>query len=184
MSDMEHAYFGKEVAEVLQIGNSTLRKWCLALEKQGYQFTRGGYNNSRAFLERDILTLRRMKELIQNKSITLETASEIVLSRVQGSERTEVVPKENEVQERTFSAALFLEQNEMIAEMLERQERLEQQNELLFQKLREQQEFIADKLEEKEKKLMEVIRESKEYQRMIASSLEQKKKGFWKRLFE
>lgn len=182
-SKIEHAYFGKEVSEVLQIGNSTLRKWCLALEKQGYQFTRGGHNNSRAFLERDILTLRRMKELIQNKNITLETASEIVMSRLQEAERTEVVPQENEIQEQTTLPALFVEQNEMIIELLERQEQLEKQNEIMFQKLQEQQNFIADQLEQKDRKFMAALQESRELQQQIASSLEEKKKGFFARLF-
>lgn len=43
----ERAYWGKDVAKQLGIGRSTLTKWCLALESQGYPLVRGE-NNSRA----------------------------------------------------------------------------------------------------------------------------------------
>jgi DNA-binding transcriptional MerR regulator len=73
-SKNESAYWSKEVSDILQIADSTLRKWCLSLEKNGYEFVRGT-NNSRAFVERDVLLLRRMKELIQSKGVTVENAT-------------------------------------------------------------------------------------------------------------
>lgn len=180
-SEIEHAYYGREVAEILQIGNSTLRKWCLALEKQNYKFVRGN-NNSRAFVERDILLLRRMRELIQNKSVAIETAAEILLERNQTDERTEVVLKGNNQEEKTHYLSLVIQQNEMLSEILERQERMEEENRKLFQKVQEQNSYIKDKLEERDKKLMTAIRESREQQLQTASALEEKKKGFLRKL--
>ncbi|MCE0553209.1 hypothetical protein LQK80_01020 [Bacillus thuringiensis] len=62
----EQGYWSKEISELLQIGDSTLRKWCIALENQKYIFIRGR-NNSRAFVDKDIIVLKRMKELVQEK---------------------------------------------------------------------------------------------------------------------
>src|SRR5690554_8085403 len=33
-------YWSKEIADMLGIGTSTLRKWCLILERNGYRFLR------------------------------------------------------------------------------------------------------------------------------------------------
>ncbi|WP_407819317.1 hypothetical protein [Priestia megaterium] len=41
MSENERAYWNHEVAEQLDIGTSTLRKWCLELEENEYVFTKG-----------------------------------------------------------------------------------------------------------------------------------------------
>lgn len=56
---MEQAYFGSEVAKTLNIGSSTLRKYCLAMEEQDYTFERG-INNSRVFYQKDILIIQRI----------------------------------------------------------------------------------------------------------------------------
>jgi phage antirepressor YoqD-like protein len=74
-----NSYWCKDVADLLQIGESTLRKWCLSLEDKGYVFKRGQHK-SRVFLDHGILVLRKMKELIQEKCLVLKTASEVVTS--------------------------------------------------------------------------------------------------------
>ncbi|MED3982371.1 DUF3967 domain-containing protein [Priestia megaterium] len=190
MNTSEKAYWGKEVAEILQIGESTLRKWCLSLENEGYNFTRGQHK-SRAFLDHDILTLRRMKELIQNKDVTLKTASEIVVSTFDKGERTRAVLQENELVEASVPAVPSVRQEELLMEVLERQERLEEQNRLLISRLGEQQKYIDEKLEKRDKQFIEAIRESQETKKLIASALEQQEqreqeeqnKGFFSRLF-
>lgn len=85
MSDdiLEHqkAYWPREVADLLDISESTLRKYCLILEEKGYKFLRGD-NNRRAYLDRDVIALRKFMELSQNKNITLEDAAVAVVSMV------------------------------------------------------------------------------------------------------
>lgn len=156
MSKFEDAYWGKEIAEILQIGDSTLRKWCLSLENQGHIFMRGQHN-SRAFVERDLLILRRMKELIQNKGITLETASEIVISRFNQTEGTASVL-----------------QNELLLDILERQERLEEQNKHFLLMLEEKQNYINNSLDKRDFQLMQALKESQETKKLIASTLKKK----------
>ncbi|MED4836819.1 helix-turn-helix domain-containing protein [Priestia megaterium] len=60
---MEQSYFGSEVAKVIGISNSTVRKYCLTLEEQGYEFHRG-INNSRVFYNKEILMLQRIKRIM------------------------------------------------------------------------------------------------------------------------
>lgn len=180
MSKFEDAYWGKEIAEILQIGDSTLRKWCLSLENQGHVFMRGQHN-SRAFVERDLLLLRRMKELIQNKGITLETASEIVISRFNQTEGTASVLRENTAEEQTLPAVSPVLQNELLLDILERQERLEEQNKQFLLMLEEQQNYINNSLDKRDLQLMQALKESQETKKLIASTLE--KKSFLGRLF-
>jgi Protein of unknown function (DUF3967) len=186
MGKFEDAYWGKEIAEILQIGDSTLRKWCLSLENQGYIFARG-QNNSRAFVERDLLILRRMKDLVQNKGITLEMASEAVITRLEPPEGTASVLEESRDGEQPLPSVPSVQQNELLLDILERQERLEQQNKQLISKLEEQQNYINNKLEKRDIQIMEALRETQEAKKLIASSLEQQeqenKKGLFARLF-
>jgi predicted ribosome quality control (RQC) complex YloA/Tae2 family protein len=189
MGKFEDAYWGKEIAEILQIGDSTLRKWCLSLENQGYIFARG-QNNSRAFVERDLLILRRMKDLVQNKGITLEMASEAVITRLEPPEGTASVLEESREGEQplpSVPSVPSVQLNELLLDILESQERLEQQNKQLISKLEEQQNYINNKLEKRDRQIMEALRETQEAKKLIASSLEQQeqenKKGLFARLF-
>jgi len=169
----EPAYWAKEVADALQISDSTLRKWCLALEKNGYQFTRGT-NNSRAFVERDIIVLRRMKELIQNRGVTVEHAASAVISSVEADTRTTGVHETNEVAVRNDHDVVI--SVELLKQLLERQERLEALNQELLRRLDEQQKYINERLERRDRRLMEALRQVQETQRLMAASQEETKK--------
>jgi DNA-binding transcriptional MerR regulator len=169
----EPAYWSKEVAEALKISDSTLRKWAMMLERFGYEFIRGA-NNSRAFVERDIIALRRMKELIQNRGVTVRNAAQAVISSLEPTTGTGGVQEANDAQEPAISA-------ELLKEVLERQERLEELNRQLIEKLEKQQRYINERLEKRDANLMEAMRQVQETQRLIAASKkeqEEQKKGF------
>lgn len=80
-AETNKAYWARDVAKALDISESTLRKYCLVLEKAGYHFLRGD-NGRRAFLDRDILTLRKFQELSSKKGTTLDDAAVTVMSVV------------------------------------------------------------------------------------------------------
>lgn len=67
----------KEVSRLLSIGESSLRKWCIELEKNGYEFERG-LKDSRAFNGRDVLALIAFKEMVQDRVHTAEQAARII----------------------------------------------------------------------------------------------------------
>ena len=140
-----------------------------------------GQHNSRAFIERDLLILRRMKDLIQNKSITLETASDIVISRFKENERTSSVLEENSEEEQNLPATISTPQNELLLEVLERQERLEEQNKQLLLMLQEQQNYIKNSLEKRDFQLTQALKETQENKKLVASTIE--KKSLFQRIF-
>ncbi|WP_234882314.1 MerR family transcriptional regulator [Bacillus mycoides] len=90
----EHSFWTKEVTERLEIGTSTLRKWCLSLEQENYSFVKGT-KNSRAFVEKDIQVLVQMKKLIQEAGMSIESAVKVVLSAPCIKDKSNNVSEEN-----------------------------------------------------------------------------------------
>ena len=203
----ERAYWTKEVADQLQMGHSTLRKYCLCLEEHGYHFTKG-QRGVRAFLERDIEVLAKMKEVLNETGTTLEEAVSIALEEQENEPLHVALSPEQPSAERenyrlhvatSFQIAeQLLEQQkeellqivrqelrEEIRETLTQQEktRLEQQeafNRELLEKLEQQQQFIDGRMEKRDQMLMASIREAQEFRKELAAT---SKKGFFARLF-
>lgn len=160
---MEQSYFGNEVAKVIGIGNSTVRKYAIALEEQGYEFQRG-INNSRVFYNKDILMLQRLMTIMNKKSTTLEQAVKLAVSTVEEDTiTTPVTDKEHDIT------------------VVERLERLEQINVKLVQQLQEQQRMLFERDSKRDEQLTNVIREIQETKRLTAAA--QEKRPWWKRLF-
>ncbi|MGR5864883.1 DUF3967 domain-containing protein [Bacillus cereus] len=159
---MEKAYWNHEVAEHLQMGNSTLRRWCLELEKQGYIFSKGE-QESRAFTKRDVLILEKIKEL-QSKGEKLECAIKQVLS---GQEQV-----------------LFTPQSTLRSVDMDWQtERAQLKQELLVEIKRElfrSEQRIFHRLEDRDQLLMQYVREMQETKKVMAATLQKKWWQFWK----
>jgi len=93
MDTYEHdqkLYWNKEVADLLQIGDSTLRRWCLMLEERGYQFMKNEHNQ-RGFRDHEVLMFRKLKELTKSKGKKLEDALDVVLSMYSSTNQTTLV---------------------------------------------------------------------------------------------
>lgn len=117
----ETTYWNKELASILGIGDSTLRKWCIELEKNGYEFYKDKQGN-RAFTDRDAFAMRKFKELVQTRQLTLENAASAVISTFSNSnndDRTTLVLPQNgrsEVVLSEFREKLFADFRSMIQE--------------------------------------------------------------------
>ncbi|MEI3611417.1 MerR family transcriptional regulator [Pseudogracilibacillus sp. SO30301A] len=61
----EFGYFSKDVAIELEITTSTLRRWSIELEKEGYNFNRNE-KEQLIYYERDFKALRELKKLLSN----------------------------------------------------------------------------------------------------------------------
>lgn len=103
MQTEEKAYWNKDVSRILGIGESTVRKWCLELEKNGYSFNRG-YKDSRAFLQHDINALTYFKDLTKVGSYTLEQAAILVVERFQDREVNDITVRVPEGENRSLQA--------------------------------------------------------------------------------
>ncbi|MGE7219631.1 MerR family transcriptional regulator [Priestia koreensis] len=193
MNEFERAYTTKEVAESLEIGQSTLRKWSISLEQSGYPFTKNdqGY---RLFLERDIEILKQFKKLVKEQSMPLENASTLIVEHMDTqsfSTRTEVA-----LSKETAVSPPSLRNDEMDERLMEFMDKQEAFNDQLLEIIKQQQQtikelemYIDEKLERRDHQILSIIRESQETKKLL---LEQKKQeeeqkkekpGFFKRLF-
>lgn len=181
----ERAYWTKEIADVLQISNSTLRKWCLALENAGYIFDRGA-NNSRVFYDKDMLLIRRLKELVQYKKMALDTSANLVVSTLEGVRRTAGVREENSDNSSAPMKPVNAQEHVLFGEVLDRLERMEEFNKKLISRLEERDKYIQEQLHKRDERMITSLREMMETKKEIAASEKaekEEKKGFWQRLF-
>jgi DNA-binding transcriptional MerR regulator len=162
-----------DVCTLLGIKESTLRKYALILKDAGYEFHVND-KGQRGYFEKDVIVLKRFLEIKQNRDMTLEQAAEAVMAWVQQSNVAVSVIDRNRETERYNDDIKALK--EMVA----------QQNELLkelMMRLDQQQKYIEESLKKRDELLMQSLKESMETRKMIAAAKEEKKKGFWLRLF-
>ncbi|CRH66890.1 Uncharacterised protein [Chlamydia trachomatis] len=178
----------KEASVSLGIGDSTLRKWCLAIENHGYNFPRTD-NNRRVFFDKDMVILRQLRQLVQVQNLSLENASVIIVTKVN---------EEASVEKNTNNAVPTLRySDEVIQKLLDHIERQEAFNQMLLERLDEQQKYIEERIDKREQLIQENIKESQETKKLLleaqeekrqlieeaGAAKEQEKKPFWKRLF-
>lgn len=154
----EKAYWTHEIAKVLDISNSTLRKWCIELEKQGYSFTKSE-NGSRAYLVRDRELLLALKQHLRTGTRTVENA-------VQNS-LTELSSNAQRTPSKHLERGAFEQEFEKLNKRLDKQEEFNKK--------------ILERMEERDRNLMIVLNEIEEQRKQIASEQESKKWWrFWK----
>ncbi len=159
----ERAYWTHEVAEKLEIGESTLRKWCLALEERGHIFTKGE-QDSRAFLESDIALLFIMKEWIRVRKKSMKDAAKLALEE----KRTSRVHEEQAENEHG-TTLVPLEQSLSIMGYVSKEEMdnaLESQEKRLYAYFENRlNEMESARVKEKDQLLMASIRANQERQK-------------------
>lgn len=161
-----------EVSKVLGVQESTIRKYCTLMQKNGYQFHKSSVGH-RMFFDKDIEVIKKITILKNTSSLTLEQAVKSILN-VNIDDITDIEPISNN----DFSQLLqHFEQfkNEQM-----------QFNQKLLGQLEQQQSYIKDSLEERDRKLMFSIKESMETRRQLTATIneiekqkEQRKKSRW-----
>lgn len=140
MENEERAFFNKDVARILGIGDSTVRKWCLELEKNGYNFVRG-HKESRAFLQLDITALNYFQNLTKEGSYSLEQAAKIVVERFKDRRDSDIAASVPSNSERSPSVA-----ETYLKQLVELQKEQIEQNRELLQKLSERDKIIEEQM--------------------------------------
>lgn len=69
------------ISKLLEIDESTVKKWCLVLENNGYKFLKTE-NKKRLYVERDIIVLRYLRELVKTENMPLDTATAVLSSKI------------------------------------------------------------------------------------------------------
>lgn len=165
-----------DVATLLGIKESTLRKYALILQDAGYQFNTND-KGQRAYFDRDVTVLRRLIDIKKSPDMTLEQSANAVMAWLEQSNVSLRVMTDNKEKERYDSD--IKELREVIAQQSKLLEEL-------VKKMDQQQKYIDTRLEERDRLLMESIRESQEERKallQIAAAQEEKKKGLFSRLF-
>lgn len=89
----EKAYTTKEIATLLDMAISTVRKYSQHLEKAGYIITKTE-SKARIFTAYDMMVLRYLKDLRDKTNITVDQATNIVIERF-GKEPVQTETTEN-----------------------------------------------------------------------------------------
>lgn len=170
MESYEKSFWNHEVSERLGIGESTLRKWCIELEKNGYIFIKG-VKDSRAFTVHDLTALSTFKDLIKVDKFTKEDAAKVVVERFgrsEGNERTTPVQMDDNRSIQNLE--------KMVEKLLERTEKQEEFNRALIERLEQQDRYINESIEKRDRLLLENIRKNQEEQAAAQQKENEKKK--------
>ncbi|WP_368904886.1 hypothetical protein [Bacillus wiedmannii] len=74
-------YISKDVATLLKVQESTLRKYCIMLENHGYHFHKNEHGHRR-FMDNDVITLRKLIEIKSHPDMTLKQACNAIMTWV------------------------------------------------------------------------------------------------------
>ncbi|MGN7403683.1 DUF3967 domain-containing protein [Cytobacillus praedii] len=163
----QFGYFAKDVSIQLDMNPSTLRRWCIELEKAGYIFTRNEHNQ-RIFYERDFNAFRKLKELL-NKNVSMDNAVHAVVAMVQTLSQTPSVQIKNDDEVRLSKREL----QEII--QVEVGKAIQEEREAMFQALERK---LNDQTEKRDQQLLAAIREMQETKLLLATTEEKKKKWY------
>ncbi|MEK4504262.1 DUF3967 domain-containing protein [Bacillus sp. FSL R12-0069] len=170
-------YSPTDVQELLKIDSSTLRKYAILLEKNGYTFLKNDRGH-RGYFDKDIVTLRKLIEFSKQQDMTLERSAEAVLTWVPPEDITVNVPEETSVNVDNARYNEIIKRLAYLEEHTRKQE--EFQKELLTQ-LQKQQQYIQESLEKRDQVLMISIRELQQEKRMLNEhAATQERKAWWR----
>jgi len=176
----ELGFFSKDVALRLDINASTLRQWCLAMEKEGYEFHKND-KDQRIFYDRDINTLFELKNLI-DKTRNREDAIKTIVSSQKAVDNAEKMLSVNE-NERDNITISKKDLEDLIQSAVEKA--IEKEREAMFQVFESK---MNDTIEKRDRYLVQQLNQSMEQTRLqIAAAAQEednkKPKGWFSRLF-
>ena len=145
---VENPLSPKEMSDVLGISDSTLRKYCLALEKNEYFFSRTD-NQKRVFFTKDLVVLKKLKELVKVQNMSMENASLIVSAKYK-DEPVEQMNTANDVPEVRSSDGIFNKLIDEVEQLKSNQNELISINKQLLERLDEQQRYINERLDKRD----------------------------------
>jgi len=191
-NSFEKAYTAIDMSDLLDIGKSTLRKWCLSLEENGYQFTKDKHQR-RLFVDNDVVALKHFKQLVKIGNMSLQSASYTIISRFHSdafASGTPSVPEADENQQRSLERSHEVI-NQLVTRLDEQDKFIEEQREFnreLIKKLDNYENALDQRLKERDKKLMDTLNQLQETKKVEQAKKENKiepeaKKGFFSRLF-
>lgn len=182
-------YNSSDVASLLKIQDSTLRKYALMLEEAGYKFHKNEHGQ-RGFFEKDVITLKKLIQIKKRPDMTLKQACNALMTTVNSESVSVSATSDITLQNRDNIIAEFQEivSNE-IKKALHDQQEFNQKLLHEFRKQIEQINRLVDivsqdqKLFNQSKEVLDSIIDDNKKAEIEAAAAEQtEKKGFWRRL--
>lgn len=175
---MERIYSPKDMADLLNIEASTLRKYANILEGAGYSFHKNDRGH-RGYYDKDVITLRKLKELSEHSDMTLEQSANAVMTWVNASDVSVGDTTDLVLYERFNDEILSLKQV-----ITQQQIMLNEQGKLLAsinEKLDQQSAFLSNR----DQQIVNGLRDMQETRKLIAAAQEEEKtrKGFFSSFF-
>jgi len=176
----QRIYSPKEMAKLLGIADTTVRKYSQELEKAGYHISKNEHGH-RGYYDKDIIVFKQIIEIAKHPDMSLENTIKAVVSTYMSPDisapDTIKVANDNYITKEEFGE-YQQKQAEFYKSLLEQQEA---QSRHLLEQLRKRDEYIASKLERIYRDGLTAIRETQETQKMIAATQQKKWWNFWNR---
>jgi DNA-binding transcriptional MerR regulator len=172
---MAKVYSPKDIADLLKVKESTLRKYSLMLEEAGYTFQKND-RGQRWYSDEDIIAFKKIVAFKNDGAMNLKDSVEAVY--MWAKEKDITLPSTDTKQDAqrydddiAQLKMMMVEQSKQIAEL---KEIVTQQNQ-----------YIHKSLEERDKTLMESLREAQETKQLMAAEREEEEnnKSWWGKLF-
>lgn len=174
----EFGYFSKDVAIELNITTSTLRRWSIELEKEGYNFHRNE-KEQRIYYERDFKAFRELKKFLSNSVPFTDAIKAIALRNFEG-ENAERTPS-------VYPEIVRLSKHELheIVHVAVKKA-IEEERETMFQAFENKMNDVVEKRDRIITQQMKQTLEKKHEQHLleIAATQEGKKLSWWSKLFK
>ncbi|MFZ3578265.1 hypothetical protein [Virgibacillus sp. DJP39] len=84
----DKVYNSRESAALLNIKESTLRKYVLLLEDEGYKYHKNELGH-RGYYENDVISLKKLLEIKEFPEMTLKRSASAVMSWINGDDLSE-----------------------------------------------------------------------------------------------
>lgn len=164
------------VAKIISVSPSTVKKYYGLFEKEGYRFKR----SNEGYLLFDELEIDMFKDLIFLKNQPNMNISMAVKEIVKREGITDISDTQDTT---TVMSDISQQVMTIMSDMIELKQLVQEQSEII----KHQQKYIEEKLEDRDRKLIESLRESQEERKALlqiaAAQEEEKKIGFFARLF-
>lgn len=197
----EKALTSKDIAAMIGIAESTVRKYAAALEEAGYPFSKDGTGEkaARIFTEPDAMVMRHLKELREKTNIPVEQAAQLIASK-HPKGMTQVAAFDataSKIDYNTLINAINERHDERYTTLEDKVDSLMELNKKLLERLDQRDAVINELVEslntqkaiantgedlkeererERDQKLMQILRELQE-------AREEANKPVWKRIF-
>ncbi|PEC10626.1 DNA-binding protein [Bacillus pseudomycoides] len=167
-------YNAGDVAQLLEVKDSTVRKYAQTLEKAGYKFYKNE-NGYRGYFDKDVIAMRHLIQYSKHPDMTLESAAKAVVStNIEGD--IQGVDTVNEVAQELPQAY-----DDLLKEFQIFKEQQMEFNKELISKIEQRDQYISERLEKRDNALMDSIRLIQEQKQLEHAASEENNKWwqFW-----